>query len=77
MRYLYTYLAELSFASICKHETDDECYCQLGCNIQPTWLTMTVMTKFVITAVTTKLVVTAVMTKLVVTAVTTKLVVSA
>ena len=37
--------------------------------------TITVTTKFVVTAVTTKLVVTAVMTKLILTAVTTKLVV--
>ena len=46
--------------------------------LQPTYsCSMTVTTKFVVTAVTTKLVVTPVMTKLVLTAVTTKLVVAA
>ena len=35
---LYTFLAELCFVSICKHEIDDECYDKFGCNIQPTWL---------------------------------------
>ena len=52
-------------------------YC-LNRLVQPTWLgSMTVTTKFVVTAVTTKLVVTAVMTKVILTAVTTKLVITA
>ena len=33
MRYVYTFLAELCCASIYKHETDNEYYNKLGCNI--------------------------------------------
>ena len=32
MRYVYTFLAELCCANIYKHETEDKCYGQLGCN---------------------------------------------
>ena len=32
LQYMYTYHAELFFASISKHKTDGKCYDQLGCN---------------------------------------------
>ena len=77
MRYSYTSLTELCCASICKHETD-ECYDQIGRKITTNLVkTMTVTTKFVVTAVTMKLVVRAVMSRLGLTGVTTKLVVTA
>ena len=70
-RYLYTFLAELCSAIICKHETDDRCY-----DMTNLVVAMTVTTKFVVKAVTMKLVITVVMTKLALTAVTKKLVVT-
>ena len=67
MRFLYTFLPELCCASIPKHETDDKCYDQLGCNND-------CYNEFVVTTVTMMLVITAIITNLVITAVTTKLV---